>query len=53
VATRNAAALKPGGEGWARAEIERAVVRLVEAELGADVTRHTLDASFADDLGVD
>ena len=41
------------GAGWTDREIEACVVALIEADLGVDMSRHTLDAGFVDDLRVD
>ncbi|HEX8429955.1 MAG TPA: hypothetical protein VF625_01665 [Longimicrobium sp.] len=43
----------PPGEPWSRATIERTLWKVIEAELGVDVTRHTLDSSFVIDMGAD
>ena len=52
LALRGPAAVKAGG-GWTDADIERAVVALIEAEFGVDMARFTLDSGFVDDMGVD
>ena len=52
LALRSPAAVKAGG-GWTDADIERTVVAIVEAELGVDMAKFTLDARFVDDMGVD
>jgi acyl carrier protein len=49
---RSPTAVKAGA-GWTDAEIERAVVALVEAEFGVDVAKFTLESRFVDDMGVD
>jgi acyl carrier protein len=41
------------GAGWTDRQVEACVVALIEAELGVDVRRHTLDAEFVRDLGLD
>lgn len=46
-------AIKGADDGWTRAEIERAVVRLIEVEIGVDMRRFTLDSQFVRDMGVD
>lgn len=52
LATWAPAAVKHGA-GWTDREIAACVVALIEADLGVDMTRHTLDAEFVRDLGVD
>ena len=52
LATWAPAAVKRGG-GWTDAEIEDRVVALLRAELGIDMARHTLDAEFVRDMGVE
>ena len=39
--------------GWTDREIERCVIALIEAELGVDMTRYSLNAAFVRDMGVD
>jgi hypothetical protein len=46
-------AVKGADEGWTRAEIERAVVALIQVEIGVDMRRHTLDSQFVRDMGID
>jgi hypothetical protein len=46
-------AVKGADDGWTRAEIERAVVALIEVEIGVDMRRYTLDSQFARDMGID
>ena len=46
-------AVKGAEGGWTRAEIERAVMALVEVETCVDMTRHTLDSEFVRDLELD
>ena len=41
------------GAPWTDAEIERGVVVIVEAELGVDMKKFTLDSRFVDDMGAD
>jgi acyl carrier protein len=52
LATWAPAAVKRG-RGWTDHEIERGVVALIEADLGVDMARYTLDAEFVRDLRVD
>ncbi len=52
LATWGPAAVKAGA-GWTDREIEGCVVALIEADLGVDMTRYTLDVEFVRDLGVD
>ena len=46
-------AVKGTDDGWTRAEIERAVVALIAAEVDVDMRRHTLDSQFVRDMGID
>ena len=52
LALRGPAGVKAGG-GWTDADIERAVVALIEAEFGVEMAKFTLDSGFVDDMGVD
>jgi acyl carrier protein len=52
LATWSPGAVKAGA-GWTETEIERAVLTLVEAETGVDMTKHTIDSRFVDDMGLD
>ncbi len=46
-------AVKGREAGWTRTEIERAVIALIEVEAGVDMSRHTLDSSFVEDMKLD
>ena len=52
-ATYNAATVLGSESSWSRGELERAVVRLVEAEFGVDMAKFTLDSGFVRDMGID
>ena len=39
--------------GWTRTDIERTFIALLEAETGIDMRRHSLDARFSYELGLD
>ncbi len=45
--------VKGFGSGWTTTEIERAVVTLIEVDAGVDMSRHTLDSSFVEDMNLD
>ena len=46
-------AVKGTETGWTRAEIERALIALIEAETDVDMSQHTLDSEFVRDLQLD
>lgn len=46
-------AIKGMEAGWTRREIERSVVALVEAEVGVDMRKYTLDSRFVEDMRID
>ena len=53
LATHDVATMRNPGTAWTRQQIEAVVVNLIEAELGADMTKYTLDSQFVRDMGVD
>jgi acyl carrier protein len=53
LATWYPAAVKGADSGWTQREIELAFLRLLVAETGVDMSRHTLDSRFYQDMGLD
>jgi hypothetical protein len=47
------AAMRTPDAPWARKEIQAVVLRLLETELGVDMSRYTLDSQFVRDMGLD
>jgi hypothetical protein len=46
------AAIKPKTTGWTRSQITEVVVHLLEHQIGIDLSRDDLDATFVRDLGM-
>jgi acyl carrier protein len=53
LATHHVAAMRDPNGPWTRQEIETRIVKLIESELGVDMTKHTLDSRFVRDMGLD